>query len=209
MSYEVEKRAFIIRGFLKGRFSKQEAAQLLGKSIRTVERYTKRFLNDGLGSLRDSRTGNNRKLSFKNELEIVRVKKEGPWRSARKIRDIIGLKVHPNTVWRVEVKHGASRLNYGRVKPITRFVAPNPNDLWQADIMGRIAFPKLGVMYLIANIMPKLWELILLMPEEPRPKGSIERFWRFVQRDFARENLAVSSVEELNKKFFKWQEWFN
>lgn len=38
------------------------------------------------------------------------------------------------------------------IKAITRFEAENPNDLWQTDIMGKIDFPKIGVLYLIATL---------------------------------------------------------
>lgn len=40
-------------------------------------------------------------------------------------------------------------------------------------------------------------------------KGKIERFFRFVQQDFVRENLQVKSFEELNKIFFAWQIKYN
>jgi len=36
-------------------------------------------------------------------------------------------------------------------------------------------------------------------------KGKVERFFRFIQRDFVREHMQAKSFEELNKEFFKWQ----
>lgn len=62
------------------------------------------------------------------------------------------LPVHESTVWREFRKTGLVRENIKRVKPIQRFEAENPNDLWQTDIMGRINFPYLGTLYLIATL---------------------------------------------------------
>lgn len=172
------------------------------------------------------------------------------------------------------MKHGLNQLNVERLKPITRFVAKEPNDLWQADIQGKMYFPYLGDAYLIANIddhsrfilgakwfsrqtqmnvfrvwyhclfrwgLPKrmlhdkgsqykanarftqtgeyaqsTYEyyakelgIELVFAHRSRTKGKIERFWRFVQRDFVRENLKVRSFHELNQAFFKWQIKFN
>lgn len=266
MGTRAEKRISLIKDLLKERISKQEAAGELRTTIRTVERYVSRFLEKGPEGLIDCRGGNNRKLTPRDERSIVRLKKEGPWRSARKIRDMLRLGVHQTTVWRVEVKYGVQHLNYERIKPIIRFVAPAPNDLWQADIMGKIKFPKLGIVYLIATIddhsrfilsgkwfrkqtkinvfrvwyhalchygLPramlqdkgsqyrahrgeadyqyyaKLLGIGLIYAHRAQTKGKIERFWRFVQQDFARENLDVESMEELNRRFFRWQRWFN
>lgn len=71
---------------------------------------------------------------------------------SQKHREILKLKVHPVTIWRVLVKYGINHLNSGGIKPIKRLVAKHPNDLWQADIMGKVKFPQPGVMYLIATI---------------------------------------------------------
>jgi hypothetical protein len=83
---------------------------------------------------------------------IVRVKTANPWRSARNIRDYLDLPVRSRTVWSILRKHGLTKQNLKRVKPITRFEADNPNDMWQTDIMGKIAFPKVGTLYLIATL---------------------------------------------------------
>lgn len=37
----------------------------------------------------------------------------------------------------------------------------------------------------------------------------IERFWRFVQQDFVRENLNVKTMDELNEKFRLWLAKYN
>ncbi len=160
------------------------------------------------------------------------------------------------------------------MKPITRFVAPYPNDLWQSDIQGKLYFPFLGDAYLVATIddhsrfilggkwfsqqtqmnVFRVWYhclfqwglskkmlqdkgsqykanarytqtgeyaqstfrfyakalgIDLIFTHRVQTKGKIEKFWRFVQQDFARENLDVKSFEELNRRFFKWQIKFN
>ena len=266
MNASCEQKAAIVRQILEGRISREEGAAALGSSSRAIRRYLRAFLDRGPEGLKDHRHSNNQKITPKDEREIVRVKREGPWRSARKVGEILNLKVHPVTIWRVLVKHGVAHLNYEGIKPIKRFVAKAPNDLWQADIMGKVKFPKLGVMYLIATIddhsrfilsgkwfrkqtrinvfrvwyhalchygLPKamlqdrgsqykahrgqadyqyyaeLLGIKLIFANKARSKGKIERFWRFVQRDFVRENLEVASVEELNRRFFAWQKWFN
>lgn len=266
MGSRTEKRVCLIKDLLKGRVSRQGVADELGITIRTVERYVNSFMEKGPQGLTDRRRSNNRKLTLRDERSIVKLKKEGPWRSARKIRDMLKLGIHPSTVWRVEVKYGVQHLNYKRIKPIVRFVAPAPNDLWQADIMGKVKLPKLGVVYLIATIddhsrfvlsakwfrkqskinvfrvwyhalchygLPramlqdkgsqykayrgeadyqyyaKLLGIALIYAHRAQTKGKIERFWRFVQQDFVRENLDVQSIEELNRRFFRWQRWFN
>ena len=49
----------------------------------------------------------------------------------------------------VLVKHGLNRISLPPVKPIKRFVAQEPNELWQVDIMGKVRFPLVGDLYLI------------------------------------------------------------
>lgn len=152
MNASFEQKVAIVRQILEGRISREEGAAALGSSSRTIRRYLRAFLDRGPEGLKDHRHSNNQKITPKDEREILRVKREGPWRSARKVGEILNLKVHPVTIWRVLVKHGVAHLNYEGIKPIKRFVAKAPNDLWQADIMGKVKFPKLGVMYLIATI---------------------------------------------------------
>ena len=47
------------------------------------------------------------------------------------------------------LRHGLNRISLPPVKPIKRFVAKEPNELWQVDIMGRVRFPLVGDLYLI------------------------------------------------------------
>ncbi len=82
------------------------------------------------------------------------MKRAGRWRSARNIRDKLDLPVHESTVWRLFCKEGLTKENIKRVKPIQRFEADFPNEMWQTDIMGKITFPNgnVGTLYLIATL---------------------------------------------------------
>lgn len=60
------------------------------------------------------------------------------------------LPVNRRTINSIFQKEGLARENNKRVKAIIRFEADSPNDLWQTDIMGKIAFKNLGILYLIA-----------------------------------------------------------
>jgi len=84
--------------------------------------------------------------------KAVEIKGKDRWRSARNVRDKLNLSVHETTVWRIFQKEGLVKENIKRVKPIQRFEAAEPNDLWQTDIMGKINFPNLGTLYLIATL---------------------------------------------------------
>ncbi len=266
---ELSFKQEIVGKLFKGKISRKEATKFLDCSGKTIIRYLARAEKGGLGALRDKRHSNNRKLSPKQEKELVKIKEEGGWRSARKALEITGItNVKARQVQRLWVKHNLHRENIERLKPIVRFVAPYPNDLWQSDIQGKLHFSFLGDAYLIATIddhsrfilgakwfsqqtqmnvfrvwyhclfqwgLPKsmlqdkgsqykstnpkgeaTYEyyakalgIKLIFAHKARTKGKVEKFWRFVQQDFARENLDVKSFEELNKRFFKWQIKFN
>lgn len=136
---------------LKGRFSRTEAAKKLSVHKRTIRRYLAQAIQEGLESLGETRGGNHRKLTPSQKVKIRQKKKEGPWRSARWIRDHLNLPVHEVTVWRAlgELNH----LNVLQLKPIQRFEAEYPNQLWQTDIMGKMFFPKINhYLYLIATL---------------------------------------------------------
>jgi len=273
LSLELKQNA--IGKLLRSNTTAKEISKELGCSRQTTYRYLSKVVKNGLGSLQDKRKSNHHKLSRKQELELVRIKREGPWRSARKTLEISNINfISERWVQKIWAKHNLNQLNTERLKPIVRFVAKHPNDLWQADIMGRIHFPFLGDGYLIANIddhsrfilggkwfsrqtqinvfrvwyhclfqwgLPKdmlqdkgsqykantkygqtgeysqstyqhyaqILGIGLIFAYKARTKGKIERFWRFVQRDFVRENLKVKSFYELNKAFFSWQIKFN
>lgn len=110
-------------------------------------------MEQGVEGLRDRRRSGYRKLTEKDERQIVQCKLEGKHRSARFIRDRLGLLVHEDTIWRVLVKHHLNRISLPPVKPIRRFEARHPNELWQIDIMGEVTFPLVGDLPLIAAIL--------------------------------------------------------
>jgi hypothetical protein len=76
----------------------------------------------------------------------------GKHRSARFIRDYLKLFVHRETVRRVLARHHLSRITLPPVKRVERFEAPEPNALWQIDIMGKTHFPLIGDLYLICAV---------------------------------------------------------
>lgn len=272
---ELSFKQRVVNAVIKRKIKRKEASELLACTPRTLTNYLNRVTEGGLEALRDKRQSNNFKLTSKQLLDILEKKKEKSFRSARKVLDILNIDiVSQRWVQKLWVKHNLNKLNVERLKPIVRFVSDYPNDLWQADIMGRIKFPYLGDAYLIANIddcsrfilgakffssqtqmnVFRVWRhclfrwglpkamlqdkgsqykantkygqtgeyaqstyqfyarslgIGLIFAHKARTKGKIEKFWRFVQQDFARENMDVKSFDDLNKRFFKWQIWFN
>ncbi len=152
MKKPIAEREQIVSAFVTGEIGKHQAAHLLGCTTRTLETYVKKYLVYKTQGLVDHRRSNHRKLDPLQIETVIRVKKTDPWRSSRNIRDHLSLSVNARTVWRILVKHGLSRQNLKRVKAIVRFEAENPNDMWQTDIMGKIDFPKIGILYLIATL---------------------------------------------------------
>ncbi len=130
--------------------SKVQAVKLLGKTRRTVDRYIRRYLEEGFEGLKDRRRSGYRKLTEKDGGRIVQCKLEGKHRSARFIRDRLKLLVREDTVWRVLVKHHLNRISLPSLKLIKRFEARHPNELWQIDIIGEVTFPLVGDLPLIA-----------------------------------------------------------
>lgn len=266
---ELSFKQRVVNAVIKRKIRRKEACELLTCTPRTLTNYLNKAAEGGLEALKDKRQSNNHKLTPKQLSELLLKKKDKPFRSARKVLEITNINtVSQRWVQRLWVKHNLNKLNVERLKPIVRFVAKYPNDLWQADIMGRIRFPYLGDAYLIGNIddhsrfilgakffskqtqmnvfrvwyhclfiwgLPKAMlqdkgsqykstnpkgeatyeyyakalGIKLIFAHKARTKGKVEKFWRFVQQDFVRENLDVRSFEELNRKFFKWQIKFN
>lgn len=273
--HNLEFKQKIISQILKGKLSKKEAAAILDCKLQTVYRLEAKVRVHGLESLKDGRHSNNYKLTSKQLSEVIKKKQEGSWRSARKVLEIINISsVTPRRVRQIWAEHGLNQVNVDRLKPIVRFVAKEPNDLWQADIQGKMHFPYIGDAYLIANIddhsrfilgakwfsrqtqmnVFRVWYhclfrwglpnrmlhdkgsqykanarytqtgeyalstyqhyakelgIELIFAHRSQTKGKIERFWRFVQRDFVRENIKVKTFKELNEKFFTWQIKYN
>lgn len=152
MKKPIAEREQIVSAFVNNEIGKDIAARLLGCTKRTLETYVKNYLVYKTQGLIDHRSSNYKKLTSNQIETILQIKKADPWRSPRNIRDLLELPVHQRTIWKVLTKHGLGRENLKRVKAIIRFEADAPNDLWQTDIMGKIAFPKIGVLYLIATL---------------------------------------------------------
>lgn len=273
ISNEVKQE--VIRKILRRKISKKEARSFLDCSRQTLYRYLNQATEHGVENLIDRRHGNNFKLTPKQEKELVKVKEKGRWRSARKAIELTNISaVSIRQIQKVWVKHGLNRENIERLKPLVRFVAKYPNELWQADIQGKMWLPHLGTAYLILVIddhsrfilggkwfsnqtqinVFRVWYhclfvwglpkkmlqdkgsqykanarysqtgeyaqstyqfyaktlgIELIFAKKAQTKGKIERFFRFIQRDFVRENTDVKSFEELNRKFFSWQVKYN
>lgn len=152
MKYPLEKRVEVIQAYVKDEISKQKAANLLRCSIRTIERHTNTFIAFGKEGLKDHRHSNYHKLSQKQKGAVIELKKKDRWRSGRNVRDKLKLPVHRKTINNIFQSEGLVKENLKRVKAIQRFEADAPNDLWQTDIMGKIAFKNLGILYLIATL---------------------------------------------------------
>ncbi len=152
MKRPIAEREQVVSAFVKQEIGKDTAAQLLGCTKRTLETYVKGYLGFKTAGLVDHRSSNNHKLSSSQIDKIVSLKKAETWRSARNIRDYLDLSVHERTIWKILVKANLTRVNLKRVKAIVRFEALAPNDLWQTDIMGKIDFSKIGILYLIAAL---------------------------------------------------------
>lgn len=152
MKKPIENREEVLLAFLNGEIDKQKSADLLGCTTRTIENYRRAYRKQGKEGLIDHRHSNNHKLTEEDRAGIKRLKEKDRWRSARNVRDELKLTVHEEQVRRIIVAVGLGRQNLKRVKAIQRFEAENPNDLWQTDIMGKIDFPNIGILYLIATL---------------------------------------------------------
>lgn len=152
MKRPIEQRQEVLKSLLSGEINIQKAQKLLDCSRRSIERYRKAFLIQGLEGLKDHRHSNFHKLTPDDCKRIITWKEKERWRSARNIRDKLNLAVSEQHVLRILRKSGLTRENVKRVKPIQRFEAQYPNELWQCDIMGKIVFTKVGTLYLIATL---------------------------------------------------------
>lgn len=261
-------RVGIIQDLFKNQVTCRQAVDLLHCSLRTIQRYRRMLIEHGPDGLRDKRAGHNFRLTPAQKQALKQYKQAGPWRSARKIRDDLKLPVDAVTVWRHLKAAGLNRVNVDRLKPLERFVAKLPNDLWQADIMGRINHPYLGQLYLIAALddhsrfilaadwyqrqtkinvfsvwyqalrrwgLPQamlqdrgsqyqatarigqadyqyyaqLLRINLIFARKARTKGKLERFFRFIQRDFVRENLHLTTMEAFRGAWRVWLARYN
>lgn len=268
MKKPIEDREVVLLAFLGGEISKQKAADILSCTTRTIENYRSLYKKNGQEGLRDHRHSNYYKLTQEQKDRIKDLKSSGRWRSARNVRDKLNLSVDEATVWRIFRKEGLIRENIKRVKAITRFEASCPNDLWQTDIMGKIDFPNIGILYLIAtlddhsrfvpagrwfktqgkmNVFQIWYESLskcglpdkmlqdegsqykartrfgtadyewyakqagikLIWAKSAQCKGKIERFWKFVQKDFVPEVLKAKTMDDINGPFKIWLARYN
>lgn len=152
MKKPIEDREQVMLSFLSGEITKKRASELLGCTTRTIENYRHDYRQHGKEGLVDHRHSNNRKLSQNDKERIIALKKQDTWRSGRNIRDELTLPVSEITVGNVLRAAGLSHQNLKRVKAIVRFEATYPNEMWQTDIMGKILFPNIGILYLIATL---------------------------------------------------------
>ncbi len=152
MKKPIEERQSVIQNLLQGEVSIQQAMTLLVCSRSTIERYRKAFVASGKAGLIDHRHSNHYKLTSHQKEKVISLKKQDRWRSARNIRDKLDLSVSEIAVGNILRSEGLTRENNKRVKAIIRFEAEYPNQLWQTDIQGKINFPNIGILYLIATL---------------------------------------------------------
>lgn len=268
MKKPIAIRTQVIASITNKEIDIDKAVQLLCCTRKTVLAYLRLYLTYGISGLVDHRHSNNRKLSTAQKELVISTKRTDRWRSPRNIKDKLNLSVHATTVWRILKSEGLTRENVKRVKAIIRFEADNPNDMWQTDIMGKIDFPKIGILYLIATLddhsrfvpsgrwfktqgkmnvfsvwydslsrfgIPKKmlqdegsqykarqrfgnadyqWYaqnlgIELIWAPKPQVKGKIERFWKFVQRDFVPGVLNSRTTDEVNGEWKVWLAWYN
>lgn len=122
----VLQRERVIKDLVTRKCGYSDAARVLGVTTRTVHNYYVRFVRHGPDGLTDRRKGNHRKLTPKDEGAIVACKTERQNRSARLIRDRLGLKVSEETVRLVLVKH---HLNHRALEARPHFRPINSENL--------------------------------------------------------------------------------
>ncbi len=152
MKQPIEKKKEVIIALLQNEIDRNQATKILSCSLRSIRRYKRNYLTKGEMGLKDSRHSNYHKIAPSVKKQLEDLKKKDRWRSARNIRDKLNLNIHKRTVELIFKKAGLSKENKIQVKALQTFEYPYPNDLWQTDIMGRISFPKIGILYLIATL---------------------------------------------------------
>lgn len=126
------------------------AARQYGVSRPTVYKVLQRFEREGAAGLLNRPRGGQGAIAEEIVEAIVLYKVDNPERSTRKIQELVraeqGVAVSRQTVWRVLSDRGLARC-LDRT-PIRRFARPQPNDLWQIDLMEKekVAF---GTVHLV------------------------------------------------------------
>ncbi|MEE8076655.1 MAG: DDE-type integrase/transposase/recombinase [Candidatus Binatia bacterium] len=174
----------MIQEILSEELSKKVAADRLGVEVRSINRYLCHFREAGPQGLYDHRGSNHQKIDEKAERQIVQAKLQGRHRSARLIRDRLGLGVHEETIRQVLIKHHLERSSLPPVKPIKRFEAAEPNDLWQIDIQGKVSFPLIG-------------ELLLILVKDDHSRFILAGRWFFHQ-------YKINVFMVLHEAFVRW-----
>jgi putative transposase len=169
---------------VSGELTRQQAAEGFEVSQRTIRRYLKRFQQQGPEGLYDHRHSNYCKIVETDQRRIVQAKLQGRHRSARLVRDLLKLSVHEESVRLVFVKHHLERTSLPPVKPIRRFRACEPNDLWQIDIQGKVHFPLIG-------------DLLLILVKDDHSRFLLSGRWYFHQ-------YKINVFMVLHKAFVRW-----
>lgn len=169
---------------LSGDLTRRQAAEELQVNERTIRRYLSRFKQQGAQTLYDHRHSNYRKIGESDQRRIVQAKLQGRHRSARLVRDLLKLAVHEESVRLVFVKHHLERTSLPPIKPIRRFRAAQPNDLWQIDIQGKVHFPLIG-------------DLLLILVKDDHSRFLLSGRWYFHQ-------YKINVFMVLHKAFVRW-----
>ncbi len=152
MNNPIERKLETVAKYLRHEITVKKACEILQCDPRTFFNYRIQFLELGVDGLKDHRGGNNKKLTDSDKQIIIALKDKDRWRSARNIRDNLKLTIHKETVRRILKTAGLVKVNIERIKPIQTFEAAYPNEMWQTDIMGKMIFPRIGDLYLIATL---------------------------------------------------------
>ena len=113
-----------------------EAARQHRCARSTVQRLVRRHEEGGLWALCNQPRGPRQPIAEEIRELIVELKVVQPRRSCDKIRRLmeeLGYPVCRQTVWRALSERGLARVQ--EREPLRRFVHPQPNDLWQLDLM--------------------------------------------------------------------------
>jgi putative transposase len=119
------------------------AARQFGVSQPTVYKVLERFATEGAQGLLNRPRGGQGAMAPQIVEAIVLYKLDNVDRSTRKVQDLVwreqGVSVSRQTVWRVLSERGLARIV--DPTPIQPFERPQPNDLWQIDLMENEATP--------------------------------------------------------------------
>jgi transposase InsO family protein len=114
-----------------------EAKRRFGVSRPTLYALLRRYDEQGVEGLLNRPHGGENRLPEEVEAAIVEVKLARLSRSLEKVRQLVqesyDYRVSRQTVWRVLSARGLARVS--EKEPIQRFARPQPNELWQVDLI--------------------------------------------------------------------------